>query len=208
MTALPKPLTSSRPPDVAASRPAAAVSALRRSWNPYAVGAALGVLSWAVFAVVDKPLGVSTSLSAAAGACAAPLVGGMDGVLANPYWAKHPPRWDYGMLFLVGTFAGALVSAALGRSFRAEVVPAVWAERFGPSKATRLVGAFVGGVLVLYGARLAGGCTSGHGISGSLQLAVSSWTFFLTMFAAGILTAAVMFRLGGRDRSGKEPRHV
>jgi uncharacterized membrane protein YedE/YeeE len=46
----------------------------------------------------------------------------------------------------------------------------------------------------MYGARLAGGCTSGHGISGSLQLAVSSWTFFLTMFASGVLTALVLFR--------------
>jgi uncharacterized protein len=41
---------------------------------------------------------------------------------------------------------------------------------------------------------MAGGCTSGHGISGSLQLAVSSWTFFLTMFVFGILTALVLFR--------------
>jgi uncharacterized membrane protein YedE/YeeE len=49
-------------------------------------------------------------------------------------------------------------------------------------------------VVIIYGARLADGCTSGHGISGSLQLAVSSWTFFLVLFAAGIATAWVLFR--------------
>jgi len=51
-----------------------------------------------------------------------------------------------------------------------------------------------GGVLVMNGARLAGGCTSGHGISGSLQLAVGSWTFFLVMFAAGTVTALALFK--------------
>src|SRR5688500_14281702 len=74
----------------------------RRSWNPYLVGTGLGVLSWVVFAAVDKPLGVSTSLSAAAGACAIPFVGA-DAVAKNPYWAKHVPKLDYGMLFVVGT---------------------------------------------------------------------------------------------------------
>jgi uncharacterized membrane protein YedE/YeeE len=60
--------------------------------------------------------------------------------------------------------------------------------------AKRLTAAFLGGVVIIFGARLADGCTSGHGISGSLQLAVSSWTFFLVMFASGIATAFVMFR--------------
>ncbi len=191
MTALStQPLASSPPSELSRSLSAAPLS---RSWNAYVVGAALGVLSWGVFAIVDKPLGISTAISAASGACASVVVG-HDAVLKNPYWAKHQPKWDYGMLFLVGTFAGALVSALVGRTLRAEVVPAVWQERFGPSRIKRFVGAFVGGVLVLYGARLAGGCTSGHGISGTLQLALSSWTFFLTLFAAGLVTAALMFR--------------
>jgi uncharacterized membrane protein YedE/YeeE len=41
---------------------------------------------------------------------------------------------------------------------------------------------------------MAGGCTSGHGISGSLQLALSSWTFLVTMFVAGTITALLLFR--------------
>lgn len=165
----------------------------RGRWNPYLVGALIGVLSWAVFYVVDKPLGMSSSIAAASGAAMEPFVG-REAVLNNPYWAKVTPKWDYGMILLVGTFVGALVSSLISRSFHAEVVPAVWEERFGPSKAKRLVWAFVGGILTLYGARMADGCTSGHGISGSLQLALSSWTFFLTMFIAGVITAMVMFR--------------
>jgi uncharacterized membrane protein YedE/YeeE len=51
----------------------------------------------------------------------------------------------------------------------------------------------VGGFLALFGARLADGCTSGHGISGCLQLAVSGWFFFIVMFASGILTARLLY---------------
>lgn len=162
-------------------------------WNPYLVGAGMGVLSMLVFWLADKPLGISTALSKASGACAA-VFAGWENVGANAYWAKHVPQWDYGMLFLVGTFLGALVAAVLGKSFRLETVPSVWKERFGPSVMKRMAGAVIGGVFVMYGARLAGGCTSGHGISGSLQLAVGSWTFFIVMFAAGAATALVLFK--------------
>ena len=161
--------------------------------TPYLAGAGIGVLSWLAFALADQPIGISTAVSQASGA-AAEVVVGREAVVSNPYWAKTLPRWDYGTLFLVGTFLGALASALIGRRFRVETVPEVWERRFGPSVSKRMLAAFLGGVLTLYGARMAGGCTSGHGISGSLQLALSSWTFLVTMFAAGIATAFVMFR--------------
>lgn len=163
-------------------------------WNPYLVGALIGVLSLLTFSIVDKPIGMSTGIAQASGACALPFVGA-DGVAANTYWAKKAvPKWDYGSLFVVGSFLGALVSALMSGSFKITRVPEVWRERFGPSVPKRMAAAFIGGVVILYGARLADGCTSGHGISGSLQLAVSSWTFFLVMFASGIATAFVLFR--------------
>jgi uncharacterized membrane protein YedE/YeeE len=162
-------------------------------WKPYVVGAGIGILSWIVFAVVNQPLGISTSLSAASGACAAPVLGA-EQVQKNAYWAKHTFKWDYGMLFLIGTFLGSLISSLTSRSFRIETVPSVWSEYFGPSTAKRFIAAFIGGALVLFGARMAGGCTSGHGISGSLQFAASSWLFFLVMFLSGIAAAAVLFR--------------
>jgi uncharacterized membrane protein YedE/YeeE len=160
---------------------------------PYLAGVGIGVLSWFAFAVVNQPIGVSTAVSQASGA-AAEVVVGHEPVLANPYWAKTPPQWDYGTLFLVGTFLGALASSVVSGRFRLETVPSVWRQRFGPSPAKRFAGAFVGGALTLYGARLAGGCTSGHGISGSLQLALASWTFLITMFVVGVAAALVLFR--------------
>ena len=160
--------------------------------SSYLVGAGIGILSWIVFVVVNAPIGITTALSEASGAAAVPLIGA-EAVAANPYWAKTVPAWDYGTLFLVGTFLGALISSLLTRTFKWELVPKTWSEQFGNRPASRLIAAFIGGILAMFGARLAGGCTSGHGISGSLQLAVSSWTFFLVMFASGLLTAKLLF---------------
>jgi uncharacterized membrane protein YedE/YeeE len=162
-------------------------------WNPYLVGVGIGVLSWFAFGLVNQPLGISTALSSASSVCALPVMGS-EGVAQNAYWAKSPFKLDGGMLFLVGTFLGSLLSVMTSRTFRLEKVPATWSQQFGNSTPTRFGAAFVGGVIIMFGARMAGGCTSGHGISGSLQLALSSWTFFLTMFVSGILTAWVLFR--------------
>ena len=88
----------------------------------------------------------------------------------------------------------AFLSAILSGTWRLELVPEVWRERFGPSVAKRFFAAFLGGVVIMYGARLAGGCTSGHGISGGLQLALSSWLFLAVMFGTGLGLSAVLFR--------------
>jgi len=161
-------------------------------WNPYLVGAAIGILSWLVFLVVYKHLAMSTEISKWSGATTS-IVAGSETVNNNAYWAKTAPKIGYSTIFLVATAVGAFVSAILSKDFKVELVPQVWADRFGPSATKRYVGAFIGGILLMFGARMAGGCTSGHGISGSLQLAVSSWIFFITMFIGGVIAARVMF---------------
>ncbi len=163
------------------------------NWSPYLVGAGIGALSWVVFVVMANPIGITTAISQVAGGVAGVAIGS-DTVAQNPYWMKHPVKLDYGTLFLVGTFLGALLSALASRSFRIESVPPVWLERFGPSVMRRMVVAFIGGALAMYGARMAGGCTSGNGISQGLQLAVVGWTFLVVMFASGLGTAWLLFR--------------
>jgi uncharacterized membrane protein YedE/YeeE len=58
----------------------------------------------------------------------------------------------------------------------------------------RYLRAFVGGFLFIFGARLAGGCTSGHLLSGTSQMAISGLVFGLAVFASGILIARSFFR--------------
>jgi len=52
--------------------------------------------------------------------------------------------------------------------------------------------AVVGGMVLLFGSRLAGGCTSGHGISGMSMLSISSFVSVAAMFVGGMGLAAVL----------------
>ncbi len=68
-----------------------------------------------------------------------------------------------------------------------------WAARFGTGRALRFASAAIGGFFVIFGARLAGGCTSGHVVSGMSQLAVSGMVFAAAVFLAGIPLARALF---------------
>lgn len=57
----------------------------------------------------------------------------------------------------------------------------------------RYIGAFLGGAMMMFGARMAKGCTSGHALSGTMQLAASSWVFSPLMALTSILTARALF---------------
>ncbi len=162
-------------------------------WTPYLVGVGIGVLSWIVFVVVANPIGITTSIGQIAGGVMSPIIGS-EAVSTNAYWKTNVMKLDYGTLFLIGTFFGALASSLISRTFVIETIPTVWLERFGPSKVKRYSAAIVGGALAMYGARMAGGCTSGNGISQGLQLAAVGWTFLMVMFTSGLITAAIVFR--------------
>lgn len=173
--------------------PTAVTRRTQTDWTPYLTGTGIGVLSWAAFAIVDDPLGITTAFSGVAGFAAIPLVG-VDRVWRNSYWTQTVPSLSYGSLFLLGVILGALVASLRASQFRIETVPAAWRQRFGPSLARRFSAAFLGGAMEMYGARLAGGCASGHGISGTLQLALSSWMFTILMFGTAILFGSFLFR--------------
>ena len=165
----------------------------RKSWNPYLVGVGIGVLSWLVFLIVNKPLGMSTEVSKFSGWFTGIFIG-QEAMMENSYWASKTPAFGYSTVFLIFTAIGAFVSALISRDLLMEKVPPLWQQYHGSSVAKRMIAAFIGGGLLLFGARLAGGCTSGHGISGTLQLGLSSWVFFAVMFVSGIATAKLLFR--------------
>ena len=81
-----------------------------------------------------------------------------------------------------------------GKNESCSVVPEVHEKQFGKSRNLRLVLTFVGGVLVLLGARLAGGCTSGHMMSGMMQTSVSGYLFAVGAFIAAVPTAILLYR--------------
>ncbi len=70
-------------------------------------------------------------------------------------------------------------------------VPQLWEKVHGTAP-YGLYG-FIGGILMAFGARLAGGCTSGHGISGTLQLSLASWVSLLCFFIGGIIAIQFIY---------------
>ena len=172
----------------------------KERWSPYVIGAGIGVLSWVTFGLMGKALGVSTTMVRWAGLLGS--IFGSEPIRSNPYYSKYlidKPAVDWQMMLVIGLPLGALASSVLSKSFRRETVPDLWNWRFGPSRLLRYASAFVGGAIMLFGARLAGGCTSGHGISGGLQFSVGSWIFFVSFFIAGILSAFALFGREGRQ---------
>lgn len=102
---------------------------------------------------------------------------------------------NYSFVFVLAMVGGAILSAVLrgGVAREERTMPAIWRANFGDSPAKRYFAVFISGFLVLYGARLAGGCTSGHMMSGMMQTAVSGYIFAAGAFLAGIPTAIYLF---------------
>ena len=174
----------------------------QRSWSPYAVGALLGILSWFTFVSANRPLGITTAFeytAALAGKGVAPQVAQSNRYYAAKAEEKKPPKIDWEWTLVAGVFFGSLLSSRLSGDRPTEKVPSLWRWRFGESPARRFAGSFLGGALMMFGARLAQGCTSGHGISGALQLAVSSWLFVPMLFISAVATAFLLFGTEGRE---------
>jgi uncharacterized membrane protein YedE/YeeE len=163
------------------------------AWSPYLVGTLIGLLSMATFYFSNKPLSVSTAYARLAG-----LVGNLFSRAHTEnlkFYQDTKPKIEWGVMLVLGMLLGAFIAAVSGGEITAAWVPALWEQRFGADVALRLGVAFVGGIILAYGARLAGGCTSGHGISGALQLSVSSWVALTCFFIGAVATAHLLFRL-------------
>lgn len=162
-------------------------------WSPYLVGAGIGVLSAIVFLLSDKPIGCSTAFSRTSGMIERLFRGNL--VTEKAYYKKFTPSIDWEWMLVLGIFIGAFLSSLLSGTFKFTEVPIRWANSFGPTPIGRWMVALLGGVIVGFGARWAGGCTSGHGISGTLQLALSSWLAVICFFLGGIVAAMALFHL-------------
>lgn len=166
-------------------------------WSPYLAGALVGLLAIAsVLATTHllgktSYLGASTTFVRAAGFLERAV--SPDHVANNEYYTETKVRVDWQFMLVVGIVLGALIASGTDGSFRLEGVPPAWEERFGPSIGKRAVAALIGGGVAMVGARLADGCPSGHGLSGMMQLSVSSFVALGMFFGAGVLVAHLVY---------------
>lgn len=164
-----------------------------RYWDPYIAGALLGLLLFVTFLLTGHGLGSSGGVNRILVALedlvvprhvdTTPYLAEMAGGERNPL--DHWIVWQ-----VAGILVGGFVSGWLRGRVRLET-------RHGPqiTPRTRWAFAFVGGILMGYGARLARGCTSGQALSGGAVLSAGSWAFMLALFTGGYLLAWFARRL-------------
>lgn len=103
---------------------------------------------------------------------------------------------NYSFIFVLSMILGAFLSAKTKGPVPTNldrVAPEVWRSKFGEQSIKRYVASFFGGTLVLFGARLAGGCTSGHMMSGMMQTSISGYLFALSAFVAAVPLAMFLY---------------
>ena len=149
-------------------------------------GIALAVLNTIVFltATTNRPIGASTSYPY--------LADYVTNTIDNNYFTKIQTPGNWELIFLFGAMFAAFIVSKLRKTFKFRLIYSNWEKHKGSSKGKRIFWAFIGGFLLIFGARMAGGCTSGHIISGGMQLALSSIVFAIFMFI-GLITTGKLF---------------
>ena len=149
-------------------------------------GAGIAFVTMTLLFLASRRLGISTGFE---DVCSL--------VLPAPYFnrAAIVSGRSWRLPFLAGLLLGGVTSAALGGGWSP-----IWAlGRFdhviGLGPAGKLVWMFAGGMLVGFGTRLAGGCTSGHGIFGLANLEAPSLVSTLSFMTAGVATTQIIYRV-------------
>jgi uncharacterized membrane protein YedE/YeeE len=162
----------------------------KKNYNWFYAGIGLAVLNCIVFLTVvfDRQIGASTTY---------PYVGDLlAGLTTNNYFTttEKPGNWE--LIFLAGAMISGFVISIIRKDFKIQLIHKGWSKTQGKSKSKRIIWAFFGGFIMLIGARMAGGCTSGHVISGGMQIAASSLLFGAFVFAGLLITGKYFYRKG------------
>jgi hypothetical protein len=150
----------------------------RLAW--YIAGPALGLLVVGLFLVANQPLGASGAYVQTAKAV-----------------RRHDDTVHWRVWYFGGIVVGGFLATILGSGFHLrsgyESLRHVW-----PLAAVIAVVA-VGATVMGYGARMAGGCTSGHGICGTAQRSPASWAVTATFMSAAVVVTLVLRLITGGD---------
>ncbi len=188
---------------------------MNQTWGWLKGGIILGLVFFAAAAVV-KPIGVSTQYVIADCLIFCSITPDLaqeitqeDGSViyksSNPYLNKSKGKYvkaakkpgNYGFVFVFAMFIGGWLAAKFGNAKipnDEKWIPRVWSENLGASWGKRMTGAFIAGFMILFGARLAGGCTSGHMMSGMMQTSLSGYLFAMGVFVIAVPISIILFR--------------
>lgn len=162
----------------------------KSNYNWFYAGIGLAILNCLVFltSIFDRQIGASSTY---------PYVGDLlAGLTINNYFTSIEKSGSWELIFLGGAMLSGLVISMIRKDFRIQLIHSGWSKTKGKSRTKRIFWAFLGGFIMLIGARMAGGCTSGHVISGGMQIAASSLLFGTFVFVALLLTGKYFYRKG------------
>ena len=152
--------------------------------NPYIAGFFLGLTLLAAFLILGTGLGASGAMARFGAA--------LEHIVAPSHtqeslyfgaWGEYPLR-HYLVFMVAGVFFGGLVSALSARRINFDIEKGAQC-----TMKLRLALSLLGGVLVGFASRMAGGCTSGQALSGGALLLTGSLVFMISLFAGGYAVA-------------------
>ena len=151
-------------------------------------GIALAILNPLIFltSTWNRPIGASTAFPY--------LADVVTGTTQNAYFTTIQKSGNWEIVFLLGAFMAGLIISLIKKEFRLTLIHTNWKRFKGSSAIKRVAWAFTGGFLLITGARMAGGCTSGHILSGGMQLSLSSIVFALFVFAGLLITGHYFYK--------------
>lgn len=167
------------------------------AWSPYVAGVLLGIACMLSIWLSQKDIagGVkSIGISAGVANVTSLAINAVAPANGNAYFQIEKPKSPWMMILLLGVFLGGLLAALTSKTFKVRWSDdAAWNKVFGKSRWLRFLLGFLGAAIGMYGADLAGGCTSGLAISGGLVLAPAAFIFIAAMFTSGIVTLLLVY---------------
>jgi len=155
--------------------------------NPYLGGTLLGIVLFSAYFFTGAGLGASGAISRLQAFIMDIFASGhVDNVstFAHTAGGSKNPLANAGVFMLAGTILGGFISGLVNRRVKLETNKGSQI-----SDRTRWILAFFGGMIMVYGARMSRGCTSGQALSGGAVMSVGSWAFMIAVFGGGYLVA-------------------
>ena len=152
--------------------------------------AGLLLMTFSIFGA-DRTIGASTYVPYLSG-----LIFNLD-PQEYTYLQKIDKSGAWEGVFLLGALLGGFITSKfITKSFRFSLIPTAWKKYKNNSIPSRLTYSFFSGIFMIIGARLAGGCTSGHFLSGISQMAISSLIFGAVVLLTVIITGQLFYKRG------------
>lgn len=166
--------------------------------KPIGVSTQFSVLSGIVHTVVDSDVIVEDSSRETGYRSSNAYYDKSEGKLAKAI--KNPLNYDFIFVLSipVGGYLGYLLFSRKKKAEEEEDDDDVESCSLDDNKKgfiRKYAPSFIGGFLLLFGARMADGCTSGHMMSGMMQGSISGYVFAVSVFATAIPTAIIVKKI-------------